>query len=156
MDPPAPSPTPFFPGTIRSWRNLATAVPACRLSRLMRCCRVGDKGASTANPPTTARRECCSYSAALLLRSAAQLLSLSTVDVVFLGATAQEPPEHGTAHLRFPKFRPPTPRPRVAFGVGHSTTFSNCCSGASQTIKMHDEVSDSAIIASTPIKNNAF
>ena len=30
-----------------------------------------------------------------------QLLSRSTVDVVFLGATAQEPPEHGTAHLRF-------------------------------------------------------
>ena len=36
------------------------------------------------NPPTTARRECCLDSAALLLCSAAQLLSLSTVDDVVL------------------------------------------------------------------------
>ena len=47
-------------------------------------------------------------------------------------------------------------RPKLAFGVSHSTTFSNCCSGASQTIKMHDEVSYSAIIASTPYKKQCF
>ena len=58
---------------------------------------------NAANPPTTARRECCLYSAALLLRSAAQLLSLSTVDVVvLLGATAQEPPEPAGAGTSYP------------------------------------------------------
>ena len=55
-----------------------------------------ERSKTAQNPPTTARRECCLYSAALLLRSAAQLLSLSTVDVVvLLGATAQKPPEQG-------------------------------------------------------------
>ena len=114
---------------------------------------VGAQRGSVLNPPTTARRECCLYSAALLLRSAAQLLSSSTVDVVvFLGATAQEPPEPAGAVTSYASGT----SPETAFGVGHSTTFSNCCSGASQTLKMHDEVSDSAIIASTLIKNNAF
>ena len=40
--------------------------------------------------------------------------------------------------------------------MSHSTTFSICCSGASQMLEMDDEVSDSAIIASAPIKHNAF
>ena len=56
-----------------------------------------------ANPPTTARRECCLCSAALLLCSAALLLNLSTVDVVvLLGATAQKPPEPG--HAGYPAY----------------------------------------------------
>ena len=54
---------------------------------------------SASNPPTTARRECCLDSAALLLRSTAELLSLSTVDVVFLGATAQDPPQEAGEKL---------------------------------------------------------
>ena len=62
-------------------------------------------------------------------------------------------PRAGTRPPIIPIWFPP---PEPAFGVGHSTTFSNCCSGASQTIKMHDEVSDSAIIASTPIKKMLF
>ena len=69
------------------------------------------------NPPTTARRECCLCSAALLLCSAAQLLSLSTVDaVVLLGATAQKPPEQGHApaapgfHLSYSSRSRPTVR----------------------------------------------
>ena len=44
----------------------------------------------------------------------------------------------------------------VDFGVGHSTTFSNSCSYASQMLKMDDEDSDSAIIALDPMKHNAF
>ena len=39
-------------------------------------------------------------------------------------------------------------RPKPAFGVSHSTTFSNCCSHASQTLKMALEFSESAQLAS--------
>ena len=38
--------------------------------------------------------------------------------------------------------------PEPAFGVRHSTTFSNCCSHASQTLKMPLEFSESAQLAS--------
>ena len=57
------------------------------------------------NPTTTARRECCLCSAALLLCSAALLPKLSTIDVVvFLGATTQEPPEPAGAGRSRPDF----------------------------------------------------
>ena len=63
-------------------------------------------GRKVSNPPTTARRECCLYSAALLLRSAAQLLSLSTVNVVVsLGATAQDPPRKRHVYLFYVFYR---------------------------------------------------
>ena len=42
----------------------------------------------------------------------------------------------------------PTVRGFSAFGVGHSTTFYNCCSHASQTLKMPLEFSESAQLAS--------
>ena len=61
---------------------------------------VGAQRGSVLNPPTTARRECCLCSAPLLLSSAAQLLSLSTVDViVLLGAKDPDPADdHHPAH----------------------------------------------------------
>ena len=69
------------------------------------------------NPPTTARRECCLCSTPLLLNSAAQLLSISTVDVVFLGAKDPDPTDdHHVSHSATLILRPEPP-----FGVGHST-----------------------------------
>ena len=95
-----------------------------------------------------------SRSAALLSRSAAQPLNCRCC--CFIKGHSPEPPDKKTRVLILLILLLYLRAPEPAFGVGHSTTFSNSCSYASQMLKMDDEDSDSAIIASDPMKHNAF